>query len=214
MPAPSSISPKTGSTLFLKDVEELWGLGMGTSQSISLLLPCALLHFSSLCYFTFQQKSLKIGLCDKFFISPVLQQNQERVLWTWACPDTALEGQGSSLGPGHLGQEGSGAGSPGLCLLFLLCGGGNFNTSVPTKDSKLFLHSDRDLWTAGLSSALPSTGLCLHVISTEQHTRLYENPSPLKKQPEVVFDVECSYPALHVPSQDPCAGIFVTPGSL
>lgn len=25
------------------------------------------MHFSSLCYFTFQQKSLKIGLCDKFF---------------------------------------------------------------------------------------------------------------------------------------------------
>lgn len=75
-------------------------------------------------------------------------------------------------------------------------------------------HSDGALWTAGLTSALPSTGLCLHVISTEQHTRLYENLSPLKKQLEVVFDMVCSYPALHVPSQDPRVGIFVTSGSL
>lgn len=52
------------------------------------------------------------------------------------CQDMDFEGHGSSLGEGHLGQEGSGRGSPGLCLLFLPRRGGNFNTSLPTKDSK------------------------------------------------------------------------------
>ena len=55
------------------------------------------------------------------------------------CQDMAFEGHSSSLGEGHLGQEGSGRGSPGLCLLFLPCGGGNSNTSLPTKDSKWLL---------------------------------------------------------------------------
>lgn len=55
------------------------------------------------------------------------------------CQDMAFGGHGPSPGEGHLGQEGSARGSPGLCLLFLPCGGGNFNTSLPTKDSKRLL---------------------------------------------------------------------------
>lgn len=67
MPAPSSISPKMGSTPSLKDVEELRDGNGSFPKHLTYLLPCALMHFSSLCYFTFQHKSLKIGLCDKFF---------------------------------------------------------------------------------------------------------------------------------------------------
>lgn len=128
------------SSSFLRDVEEQWETEMWASQNISLV-SCHVHSCISLLFAIspFSRNLLKLAYMVSFLFHLFCNRTRnvccghERVLM---CQDTALEGQGSSLGAGHLGQEGSGAGSPGLCLLFLLRGGGNFNTSVPTKDSK------------------------------------------------------------------------------
>lgn len=98
------------------------------------------------------------------------------------CQDMAFEGHGSSLGEGHLGQEGSGRGSPGLCLLFLPCGGGNFNTSLPTKDSKgllLVIQKHRSLacWTHISSTIHRITLVCngCPPSRTRGHVRIWRN---------------------------------------
>lgn len=116
---------------------------MGASQNISLV-SCHVHPRIPLLFVIspFSRNLLKLAYMISFLFHLFCNRTRnvcyghEHVLM---CQDTALKGHGSSLGAGHLGQEGSGTGSPGLCLLFLLCGGGNFNTSVPTKDSKLLL---------------------------------------------------------------------------
>lgn len=128
------------SSSFLKDVEELGDRKMGASQNNSLV-SCHVHSCISLLFAIspFTRNLIKLAYVTSFLLHLFCTRTRnvcyghEHVL---VCQDTALGGQGSSLGAGHLGQEGSGAGSPGLCLLFLLCGGGNFNISVPTENSK------------------------------------------------------------------------------
>lgn len=165
------------SSPFLRDVEELWELEMGASQNISVVSCCACSRVSLLftMYFVFQQKSLKIGLYAKFYNSPVLQQSNERVLRTeyvLMCHDRALEGHSSSLGEEHIGQEGSGKGSPGLCLLFLPYGRGNFNLLCQQKRVNDFFWSFRqtDLWLAERILTVLLTGLHLHLAAVHQVT--------------------------------------------
>lgn len=131
------------SSSFLKDVEELWEMEMGASLNISLVS----FHVHSrisllLAILPFSRNLWKLAYVVSLLFH-LLHNRTRNVCYghkhVLMCQDKALEGHGSSLGAGHLGQEGSGAGSPGLCLLFLLCGGGNFNTSEPTKDSKWLL---------------------------------------------------------------------------
>lgn len=129
------------SSSFLKDVEEPWEMGMGASQNISLVSCHVHSCISSLFAISpFRRNLMKLAYVVSFLFHLFFCNRTRNVCYghehVLVCQDTALEGHSSSLGAGHLGQEGFGAGSPGLCLLFLLCGGGNFNTSVPTKNSK------------------------------------------------------------------------------
>lgn len=143
-------------------------------------------------YFVFQQISLKIGLYAKFHNDPpVLQQSNEHVLRTQyvlMCHDTALEGHSSSLGEEHIGQEGSGKGSPGLCLLFLLYGGGNFNLLCQQKRVNDFFWSFRqtDLWLAERISTALLTGLYLRLVAVHQ---VVDKVIQEYKPSEVTFEV-------------------------
>lgn len=95
------------------------------------------------------------------------------------CQDMAFEGHGSCLGEGHLGQEGSGRGSPGLCLLFLPRTGGNFTLLCQQKtvSDLLWLFTRRPLacWINSSSTIHRITPACKGCppSSTHGHTRIW-----------------------------------------
>lgn len=82
------------SSSFLRDVGEFWELEVGASQNISVV-SCYVHSRVSLLFamcFTFQQKSLKIGLYGKFLNSPALQQSNKRALCAWGRPNVPRHG--------------------------------------------------------------------------------------------------------------------------